>query len=431
MIDQPTSMPDLTDLLDWRSLNDTQTELLPEQLQTAARLSQSIHLLDQRWQVYLAALAALGFEQWLSDRAPDLRVHSKDALIWQPSYANLIAAVCNLQVGSFKLCIVASSSLDDNQVSFPSAVFDIPDFAAHFYVPIQVDEEQQQVAVSGFLNYQQYQRYQAAASLQPEQDWTYTLPLTWFNPDPNALLLNLRCLEPNAIVLPTTAFRQQESDAALRQKLTTLQSQLPSKPLWELLTVEEGKTLLQNPELVNWVYEVSTPPRSQPLINVGLWLRNQLDTVAQELGWMLMPSLAPSALRSLQEEFYKVRTALEQQGVHIPPTARGAYRDLSWEQGSLRLYAVTWVISEELDCPEWMLLIALSPQQRTQTSMHLNLEIRDETQKLFEQSQDDTSQGVLYAQVIGNWGERFWVTVSANEAIFEIPPFGFELEIST
>jgi hypothetical protein len=427
MIDQPAPMPDLTDVLDWRSLNDTQTELLPEQLQKAARLSQSIHLPDQRWQVYLAALAVLGFEQWLGDRAPDLTVY---ASIWQPSYANLMTAACNVQVGSFKLCIVPCSNLDENQVSFPSAVFDIPDFAAHFYVPIQVDEEQQQVAVSGFLNYEQYRRYQAAASLQPEQDWTYTVPLAWFNPDANALLLNLRCLEPDAIVLPATASTQQTSDVALRQKLTALQSQLPTKPLWQLLTVEEGKTLLQNPALVNWVYEVSAPPRSQPLINVGLWLRNQIDTVAQELGWMLMPSLTMSALRSLEEEFYKIRAALEQQGVHIPPTARGAYRDLSWEQGSLRLYAVTWVVSQELDSPEWMLLIALSPQQRGQIPTHLKLEIKDETQQLFEQSQEDTNQGVLYAQVIGNWGERFWVTVTADhEAVFEIPPFGFELEI--
>ncbi|MBW4595740.1 MAG: DUF1822 family protein [Brasilonema angustatum HA4187-MV1] len=430
MIDQPASMPDLTDLLDWRSLNDSQTELSSDQLQTAARLSQSIHLPDQRWQVYLAALAVLGFEQWLSDRAPDLRINSTDASIWQPAYANLIAAVCNVQVDSFKLCIVASSNLDENQVSFPSAVFDIPDFAAHFYVPIQVEEEEQQVAVSGFLNYEQYCRYQAAASLQLEQDWTYTLPLTWFNSDPNALLLNLRCLEPDAIVLPTTSSAQQESDTVLRQKLTTLQSQLVTKPVWELLTVEEGKTLLQKPELVNWVYEVSAPPRSQPLINVGLWLRNQLDTVAEELGWMLMPSLTLSGLRSLEEDFYKIRTALEQQGVHIPATARGAYRDLRWEQGSLRLYAVTWVVSQELDSPEWMLLIALSPQQPTQLSMHLKLEIKDETQLLFEQSQENTNQDILYAQVIGNWGERFWVTVSADHAVFEIPPFGFELEIT-
>ncbi len=418
--------PDLTDLLDWKSLNATLTELLPEQLQRAARLSQSIRFPDQRWQVYLAALAALGFEQWLWDRAPDLRVQSVGASIWQPSYANLIAAVCNVHVGDFKLCIGTYSSLNDNQVSFPSAVFDIPDFAAHFYVLLEVEEEQQQVAVSGFLNYEQYCRYQQIAQIQTEADWTYTLPLTWFNPNPNALLLNLRCLESDAIVLPTTASAQQLSDEAVRQKLLSLQSQLPTQPLWELLTLEEGKTLLRNPDLVNWVYEL-TFPRFQPLINVGLWLRNQIDPVAQELGWMLMPSLT-SELRSWEEEFDQIRAALEDKGVHIPPTARGAYRDLRLRQGSLRLYAVMWVLSSELDCQEWMLLIALSPSQ-SQMPMHLKLEVRDETKQLFEQSQDDSNQGILYAQVIGNWGERLWVKVIVDfDAVFELTPFSFELE---
>ena len=50
-------------------------------------------------------------------------------------------------------------------------------------------------------------------------------------------------------------------------------------------------------------------------------------------------------------------------------------------------------------------------------------------QQLFEQSQDDSNQGILYAQVIGNWGERFWVKVIVDlDAVFEIPPFSFELE---
>lgn len=76
-----------------------------------------------------------------------------------------------------------------------------------------------------------------------------------------------------------------------------------------------------------------------------------------------------------------------------------------------------------------MLLIALGSQPQAQMPNTLKLEVRDETQQLFEQSLEDTSRGILYAQVIGNQGEQFWVTVTANdEAVFEIPPFGLELE---
>lgn len=428
MIDQLTSIWELTDSLDWQSLNETRTDLLPEHFQQAARLSKSIRWSQQRWQVYLCALGVLGFEQWLKERAPDLCFQQRSATIWRPAYANLMAAACNIQVGSFKLCLVISNSLTKEH-SVPFAVFDIPNFAAHFYVLMQVEEEEQQVAVSGFMNYEQYLCYREAQGLQVERDWTYALPTSWLNSDPDALLLNLRCLDASAIELPsTTSITQTDAIAALRQKLVTLQPQLLTQELWKLLTVKEATMLLSNPELVNWVYRAATGSLVQPLINVGFWLRNQLDAVAQELGWTLMPLPALPQMRSFQEDFNQIRAGLDGQGIHIPSVARGAFRDLDCERGSLRLYAVTWVLSETSDNSEWMLLIALGSQPQAPMPKTLKLEVRDETQPLFGQSLADTSQGILYAQVIGKWGERFWVTVTADEDVFEIPPFGLEVE---
>ncbi len=425
-MNQPPPITDFT-LIDWQSLNKSHSQLLPEHFQQAASLSKSIHLSEQRWQVYLSALAVFGFEQWLQERAPDLRLLSDSASIWQPAYANLMAAACNIQVGDFKICLITASSLT-NEHSIPFFALDIPDFAAHFYVLVQVEEEQGKVAVSGFLNYKQYQSYQQIARLQVDKDWTYTLPQTWFNPDPQALLLNLRCLEADAIKLPTSIPTPQNDTVALRKKLVKLESQLQTKYLWKLLTVKEATTLLSNPELVNWVYKKETTSPVQPLINVGLWLRNQIDTAAQELGWMLMPSPVLSGLRSLRGDFEQIRSGLEQQKIHIPSAARGAFRDLESEQGSVRLYAITWVLSETADNPEWMLLVALGPQPEAEMPKTITLEVRDETRSLFEQPLEDTSQGILYAAVIGNINERFWVTVTAdNEVVFEIPPFGLGL----
>jgi len=430
MINQPTSNLDFTDYPDWHSLNETSTELLPEHLERAARLSQSIHFSQQRWQVYLCALGVLGFEQWLKERTSDLEIHSDSASIWQPATADLLSAACNIQVGGFKICVITASVLTDKHRVL-NAVFDIPDFAAHFYVLMQVAEEQNQVAVSGFMNYEQYHRYQATARLPVEEDWTYTLPQTWFNSDPNALLLNLRCLNLEAIQLPVTS--RQTNTAALKQKLTTLKPQLQKQQPWELLTVNEGITLLSNPDLINWVYQAATPSLIQPLINVGLWLNNQIDIAAQELGWMLMPlpafsQLRSLQLRSLQDDFEQIRAGLEQQGVYIPNTARGAFRDLDCEEGSLRLYAIMWVLSENSGNPEWMLLVAVGSQPETPMPNTLTLEVRDETQILLEETLSDTSQGILYAQVIGNFDEKFWVTVITDEVVFEIPPFGLELQ---
>jgi Protein of unknown function (DUF1822) len=421
---------DLEVLLDWQSLNETRIDILPQNLQRAVDLSISIEL-PQRWQAYITALATLGFEQWLKERAPDLEINTNSASIWQSEYANLLSAASNIQVGDFKICLITASNLTQEH-SVPFAVFDIPNLAAHFYVLIQIEEEMQQVAVSGFMSYEQYQKYQQTAHLQVESDWTYTLPSTCFNPNPDALLLNLRCLNATAIQLPVNVPTiQTDTVTALRQKLTTIQSQLQTQLIWKLLTVAEGVTLLNNPDLLKGI--------QQPLINVGLWLQHKIDTVTQELGWILMPQLsefrlrpavASSGLRSFQEEFDNIRTSLEQQGVHIPLLAHGAYRDLDCESGSLRMYAVMWLLSEtHEENPQWMLLVTLGSQPQREMPVKLQLNVRDETQVLVTETLQDSCQGRLYAQVIGNLGERFWVTVTADDdAVFEIPPFGLELK---
>ncbi len=429
---------DLEDLLEWRFLNETRIDILPEHLQRAINLSMSLKLPQQRWQAYISALATLGFEQWLKERAPDLQININSASIWQPAYAYVLSAACNIQVSNFKVCLIVASNLTEEH-SVPFAVFDVPNLTAHFYVMMHVEEETQQVAVSGFMNYQEYRRYQQTAHLQIESDWTYTLPSTCFNPNPDALVLNLRCLEADSIRLDLIPTPKTDTVTALRQKLTTIQFQLQTQSIWKLLTVAEGITLLNNPDLINWIYvntqNLTSLSIQQPLINVGLWLRDRIDIAARELGWMLMPAfpefrsldLQASPLRSL-EEFDNIRTGLEQQGIHIPSLARGAYRDLECESGSLRMYAIMWILSDD-ENPEWMLLVTLGSRSQSQMPTKVNLNLRDETQVLFNETLQDTSQGILYAQVMGNLGERFWVTVTADDdAIFEIPPFGLELE---
>ena len=185
-------------------------------------------------------------------------------------------------------------------------------------------------------------------------------------------------------------------------------------------------------ELLKRVYLQKVYAEEKPIRNVSFWLNNQTDAVAQKLEWILMPLPAFSQLRSsgindVHEVFEQVKTGLEQQGVDIPATARGAFRDLECEVGGLRLYAIAWVLPEISENPEWMLLITLSSQPKGKMPRSLQIKVCDETQQLLSQSLPDTSKAILYAQFIGNYNEKFWVTVIVeDEFIFEIPPFGFE-----
>ncbi|BAZ09739.1 hypothetical protein NIES4071_15490 [Calothrix sp. NIES-4071] len=442
-MNEPTYLTD-TDWLDWQSIGDDSTELAPEQIQRAAQLSLAITSPEQSWQIYLNALGTIGFEEWMAERTPDLDVIISESSIWQVAYSNILAAACNIQVGAFKVCVITANKVGDLQ-SIPFAVLDVPKLAAHFYVLMHVEEEQQKTNVFGFISYPQFQSYKQQASLQVEEDWTYALPNEQLNFDTDALLLNLRCLDASAINLPDVQCNipavQTDTSLALQQKLTGLQSELRKHPS-QFLTVEEAKTLLTNSDLINWLYarattevvtnasnsQIAQPVQSiQSFINVGLWLRNQIDTVASELGWMLMPTFAPSPLRR-SEDFKPIREALKKQGIDIPSHAQGAERDLNSECAALRLYAIIWELDEVSENPEWMMLIVVRSISSYLVPKSLRLEIRDKTQQLFNETlEGDSSKEILFARLIGDSNDRFWVTVTADEtSVFEIPPLGIE-----
>ncbi|MGG6268891.1 DUF1822 family protein [Leptolyngbya sp. AN03gr2] len=416
MSNLPSPILDEFDFPSWDALDRAQIELLPEQIQQAAQFSSLILDFEQCWQAYLAALATFGFQQWIRERSPELNTQFDQASIWREGYANLMAEACNIQVGAFKVCLIPVGNQIDHQIKVSIAAFDLPEFVAHFYVLVQVLEEEEKVGIVGFLNYNQFRQHLGA--LNPLSDWTYAVPFDWFNPNASALLLNFRCLEPSAMRLPV--LEAPRSTIALREKLATqnLRDQLP----WTVLSIEEGLTLLSDPSLVKLLY--SDDP---PSINVGLWFRDQIDEIAQNLGWLLLPSPGLPSLRSLEDDFEGIRSFLESEGVDIPATARGAYQILQFGQERFRLYAVTWIPLETSS--EWVLLIALSTEPGSLMPQSLKLSIQDETEILFERTLQENNESVVYAQVLGSRNERFRVTVTVNQTnILEIPPFGFQVD---
>jgi Protein of unknown function (DUF1822) len=355
----------MTPELNWQTIGNTQIELTSAQIETAIAHSNHIDTDSDevRWQAYLDYLAYLGLQEWFHDRGlTDCQLISGQSIGLPP----------RLQVGRFHLSILAIGGLLEDQLILPKILIKQPELASHFYVWAQVLEEEQTVAINGFLTYPQLQ-----ASSQANKA-SYTLPIERFNLDVNQLLLHLRCLEETAILLP---------------KLTT------------------------------------------PKINVGRWINNQIDQLAQEVGWLLMPSLAVPVMRSIAGNFEAIRSSLQQQGLNIPEYAKGAYRDLPADGAitdRVRLYAVMWLVDPELpDTSDWiLLLVADSPDlSEGESSIEtIQLAVRDADQSLFDQvKRRSQNPAILYAQVVGQQDECFWVTVTVNEdQVFAIPPFGFE-----
>ena len=446
--------PDYTTqmLLDFEVLPTEIVDLSPEAIDQAVELSLQIPNEEQQWQTYLNVLALYGFEEWLGTRATDLTINREHCSVLQPAMANAIEAVCNLTVNDFKVCLIATGTLTDEEVTLPRAVVDLPEFVAHFYVLVEVQEEQETAVVSGFLSYDQLVNRRATVNLQPEEDWTYQLPLTWFEGNVDKLLLYLRCLEVTAIPLPLSQNNRSMQLSQMRSHLEALLPQLESseRPLWQVLTWEQGVAVLTNPELLNWLYQVHRQEHpspgsktslqqhlvdilqllTQPAVNVGRWLWDELDEFAQELSWVLLPRLAPAAaMRSPVEEFEAIMTQLEGTGVEIPLQARGAYRDLRLAGMPLRLYAVTWPLLED-SIPEWTLLLVLGAAPGTSLPLGLKLRVSDQTGVLVEQELNAGQQGsYFFTRVVGSWDEKFIVTVSLRPGIEQtLPPFTFNPE---
>jgi hypothetical protein len=451
MMEQPFNS---SDLLDWELLTDESIEISQEQIDRAIELSQLIPKADQQWQIYLHTLALLGFEQWLEEWAPELRIDDSNSSLHQPSVASLVDSVCNLEVGRFRLCIIAVSSVADTVVNVPRAIFDLPPFIPHIYILIEVKEEQLQIQIHGYLRYDQWLNYQASGAISTS-NWQYTFPIDWFTFDPAALLLDLRCLDPVAVPLPTVVPMISDPDP-LREKLLNALPRLrfPLVSPKQLFSWEDLSIILTTPELTEWIYEAQqsvTEEQStmnqlresltaiwnqvqtfrRQAINVGLWLQDQLDELAQELSWTLVPAMSPALteMRSVHEELETVVTELRQQAVGIPTEARGAYRDLHWGTAALRLYVLTWALPVTHGAPEWTLLVVISSQQNSTMPTEVKLQIRDTWQVLVERVlTEEAPDSYLYAQVVGRLDEQFWVRIDLNRSTAVTFCFAFNPE---
>ncbi len=352
----------------------------------------------QRWQTYLDFLAMQGFEQWLRQRG------------WsQPFESVHMLTTCQLTIHQFRIAFISIASPPDSLVSVPRAIIDAPENPAHFYVLVSIYEEQGQAVIDGFLRHDHLQTYWQTQPQPLEVDHTYSLPLAWFDLDPDHLLLYLRCLSPTAIPLVEAAASPDSTTASTRR---------------------------------------------QPLINAQLWLQNQLDAIAQEFAWVLLPALtlapgfrsttgmpislstgaaSPSdaeVTRSPMEEAEALLYQLARQGVVLPSQVGIAYRDWMMASIPLRLYAVSGEIFEPGHPPEWMLLLLLGAQQGATLPAETTLLVRTATEIVVEQRlQAATDANFLIAQVMGNRDESFIATISLLDgAALTLPPFGFPTE---
>lgn len=394
-------------LLDFESAQTETISLEPARIDRALQLCSQTQNEERRWQTYLNALALFGFAQWLLDRAPETPLNYENCSIFQPQNEYTLDAVCNLSVGDFKLCLTAIGSLTVEKISLPVATVDSPKFFAHFYVLVEVQEELEQATIQGFMRYEQLIQY-SRTNASANRDSAYQVPLSCFERDADLLLLYLRCLQ-SASSLPIAEN--------------------------ELVTSNTVSNMVQLSRDV-------TRNISVQFVNVGLWLRDEIDEMARGLSWVLLPALAPDTamhpLRSPTQELEAILTEVQRLGMQVPSEARGAYQDLLLHSPSppltkggtggvrVRLYAVVWPLLSPENVPEWKLLLVLGvPPGQHNLPYGTMMRVNDEKSILVERALTRDS-AYIYACVAGTWDETFLVTISLIDgAALTLPPFAF------
>ncbi|MEO1376488.1 MAG: DUF1822 family protein, partial [Cyanobacteria bacterium J06635_10] len=400
----------------------------------------------RQWQVYLQCLTLFAFEEWLYQREPNLTINKERSSILQHQYANVLDTVCNLEVGCFKVCLIPSLLLTNEEVAISRAVIDLPEYVAHFYVVIGVDEQLEIAEIKGYLSYDRLVNIKAG--LQPETDWNYYIPLIQFNQEVDELLLYLQCLAPTAIPLPEMPSSREDVLRRVQTGLLNLLPQLNNRPLWEVLTWEQGTAILTTPLLLNWVYQsinqnAATLTKhlsdllqilTQQAVNVGQWLVSRVDDTVQTLSWQLIPAV--SELRSTSSviqsnesnsveelEIILRDIQVQEQQLDIPLTAIRVYQDILFNQ-LLRLYAVIWSLPEAEN--GWTLLLILKASNENQSASRFRLRVSDQIEVLDEQELIISNNNYIYTQVEGDENDKFIATViSGTGETQTFPPFEF------
>lgn len=219
---------------------------------------------SEQWQAYLKTLAQLAFYDWLQERLSDCQLLKVERAIARIGYLN---------AGQFKLGIIPVEHVLDEQVDIPRIAVDQPELCAHYYVWIEVLEEEQEAVIRGFLSYTELaERLNATVQLaQPAE--SYRLPLTVLDSEPNHLVSYVQRLSPAAIALPAASVSHAADSVG--DRLSTLTTHLSQ---WLSGSLSEGWQALDS--LANPQRTLALATRSNPnetaagkVINLGVQIQ--------------------------------------------------------------------------------------------------------------------------------------------------------------
>ncbi|MEO0947254.1 MAG: DUF1822 family protein, partial [Cyanobacteria bacterium J06641_5] len=304
---------------------------------------------------------------------PDL--HSKQLTIF-PGEAELVELLecfngIKIALDGRQLVLLPMEVDELEVLEIPQEWVDIADFAAEYYIAVQVDSENGWLAFVGGASYQTIKQ-QGICDLGLRAYHLAAENLLGFN----SILVAGPVAKPHIQSLP----------ALLPERVQCLLAQLGKQTFCSprfLVPFPQYGALIAAPELRTQLYR----RRTQTLpVNVSLWLEDKVDAIARALCWELVPlPTTAMALRSgTTSELEWILNSLERESeIVVPSKAKCVSIPGEESIGVPQIYTIIWPTQDTVP-EEWMLLVVLKAMSGRSLPVGTKLQIRDETQLLVD-----------------------------------------------
>ncbi len=388
-------LPELPNLID-----------LPESaLQDAEKYRQSISNPQSGWQSYLALLALAGFSAWLTDYLDNSGLSlsfNTDRAKLLPNSLDRPAAITQLNLNQFRLCIIPASGNLDDFISIPQAAIDRPAHAAHFYVTVMVNSESGVAAVQSFLRYDQIRSYYQQ-NHQTAIDGYYEIPDALFEANLDKLLFLATGLDLAAIPLP---------------------SHIPS------FSLDRVRELVIHPTLnaAHWI-QCQVNQQRENLINTLTDTLNPLLNYSDDRLLELVPvfrGVRNANIGTPQTQINDIIQQMKEQGYSIPIDVRASYQNLEFNGQMIRLTIASWFIPStitEVDEPEWSLIVI--GERFTQSNDPIQVKVQCDEREIASIQLKRTEQHYVM-QVLATTDETFIVSILDRQTEQVLPPIVFQ-----
>ena len=244
-----------------------------------------------RWNAYLNQLCLETILPWLKDEYLPTATAWVDSSLMSMVWDVVTGGV--ITVGTRRIALIPTESLDRAALEVPQEWIDIPSWAADYYLGVQISSDEREIEIYGYATHHQIK---TQGSFDPH-DRTYVLDCEDLNPDLNALWLTIDRY-------PTTVTRAAIAPipTLAPDRITPLIERLGDRSeLLPRLAVpfEIWAAIVENPASLQRVYQHRHSGNSTPVFTrLGGWLQGQIDTAWQTLDLVLLPPQIATAVRS-------------------------------------------------------------------------------------------------------------------------------------